>query len=131
MFFISKITRTEVCLSRSDFQSQNRPSPTRVPFTRVPFHEQFFSLNFQTQKQSSGYVRGFIAVSGYLIQPYESFNGKENERPSTLLPGMCLVTLCAHTELGGSLPSSVINSLSTGAPIKILQGISGVVTQRS
>jgi hypothetical protein len=83
----------------------------------------------ETQKQSKGYVRGFIAVSGYHVQPYESYAkaGKEAQRPAALQPDQCLVTLCAHTELGGSLPSSVINSLSTGAPIKVLTGISAVM----
>jgi hypothetical protein len=43
--------------------------------------------------------------------------------------GGCKVTLTAHTELGGILPSSVINMLSTTAPMKILTAINAVTTK--
>ena len=39
------------------------------------------------------------------------------------------VTLVAHTELGGSLPASVINMLSTQAPVKMLAAI-GVIVKK-
>lgn len=42
-------------------------------------------------------------------------------------PGSCKVTLTAHTELGGTLPSSVINMLSTAAPLKMMSAISEIV----
>ena len=67
-----------------------------------------------------GYVRGNICVSGYLIQPAECL-------PGDLRPGQCLLTLNAHTELGGTLPSSIINMLSTSAPMKIVQAIQQIV----
>lgn len=57
-----------------------------------------------------GFVRGFVQVSGYWIQPQPAENG-------------CKVTLLAHTELGGNLPATVINLLFVSAPLKIMQGI--------
>ena len=85
------------------------------------------SVNESVKPQTKSYVRGFIQTSGFYIQPYSSF--KEGEAPVGLEPGMCKVILCAHTELGGSLPSSVVNQLSTGAPVKILEGIKGVLSR--
>lgn len=63
--------------------------------------------------QQKGYVRGFIQVSGYHLIPTD--NGETD------------VVLCAHTELGGTLPSSVVNMLSTSAPVKMLQTIGDIV----
>jgi hypothetical protein len=37
------------------------------------------------------------------------------------------VTLIAHTELGGSLPASVINMLSTAAPLKMMATLASLV----
>ncbi len=81
--------------------------------------------------QAKGYVRGFVQVSGYLLEPYDE------TRPisvplscaikGVLSPGECKVTLLNHTELGGTLPSSVINALATGAPVKILQSLAALV----
>ena len=62
-----------------------------------------------------GYVRGFIQVSGYWLQPVQ-----EGSEITTV------VTLAAHTELGGTLPASVINMLSTSAPVKMLGTISEI-----
>jgi len=73
-------------------------------------------------KGSKGYVRGSIVTSGYLIEPIPSGD--------TGAGSACNVTLVAHTELGGSLPSSIINSLATGAPIKLLQGVAAVLGRR-
>ena len=87
-------------------------------------------------KASKGYVRGCIVTSGYLIEPIPSpssasatdanSTGKAEAGAHTA----CNVTLVAHTELGGSLPSSIINSLATGAPVKLLQGVAAVLGRR-
>eukprot|EP01035_Chromulina_nebulosa_P024607 gene24607-32049_t len=85
--------------------------------------------------QQKGYVRANIQISGYCIQPYSSdapvsvdLHGNVNGPPTTTLlsPGEFKVTLVAHTELGGSLPASVINMLSTQAPVKMLTAISEI-----
>ena len=64
------------------------------------------------------YVRGFIQLSGYLIQPHTAL-----PKGSGVPPGSCKITLTAHTELGGTLPVSVINMLSTNAPLKLLASV--------
>jgi hypothetical protein len=84
--------------------------------------------------QEKGYVRGFLQVSGYLLEPYSA------ERPVAmplscakdgfLAPGELKVTLLNHTELGGTLPASVINVLSTNAPMKILSTLAGIVCDK-
>lgn len=61
-------------------------------------------------------VRGNIQVSGYLIRPIDGSDGKT-----------CEVTLCAHSDLGGTLPIGIINMLSSAAPLKILSTISQLV----
>ena len=63
-------------------------------------------------------VRGNIQVSGYIIRPIDSPEGKE-----------CEVTLCAHSDLGGTLPIGIINMLSSAAPLKILSTISQLVSE--
>ena len=55
------------------------------------------------------YVRGNIVVSGYRLIPRAQ--------------GGCDVCLIAHTELGGTLPVSIINMLSATAPFKMLSAI--------
>jgi hypothetical protein len=81
--------------------------------------------------QQKGYVRGNIQISGYHIQPYQSsgekimFEGSNGH--AAIQPGECRVTLTAHTELGGTLPVSVINMLSTNAPMKILQSVADIM----
>jgi len=83
-----------------------------------------------------GYVRGSIQISGYFIEPYSASRAVTVELCSSLSapalstaisPGECKVTLVAHTELGGSLPASVINMLSTQAPVKMLAAIGDIV----
>jgi START domain len=72
--------------------------------------------------QVKGYVRGTIQLSGYWIQPHETLKGD----PS-VPPGHIKVTLTAHTELGGTLPVSVINMLATAAPLKLLSALGDLV----
>ncbi len=84
--------------------------------------------------QEKPYVRGFLQVSGYLLEPYNA--DKPVELPLScakdgfLSPGECKVTLLNHTDLGGTLPSSVINMLSTNAPLKILSSLSAIVAEK-
>lgn len=84
--------------------------------------------------QEKGYVRGFLQVSGFLLEPYRADRPVEVQlacATSGLLgPGECKVTLLNHTELGGTLPASVINVLSTNAPLKILSSLSAIVTTK-
>ena len=42
----------------------------------------------------------------------------------------CRVTLTAHTDLGGSLPPTVINMLSTAAPLKMMAAIADIVARK-
>lgn len=86
--------------------------------------------------QEKGYVRGFLQVSGYLLEPYNP--DKPVSLPlscacdsgGVLSPGECKVTLLNHTELGGTLPASVINVLSTNAPKEILGKLSDIVSTK-
>lgn len=80
--------------------------------------------------QQKNFVRGFINISGYWIQPAETLR-RENLADGEEMPppGTCKVTLTAHSELGGTLPSSVINMLSTAAPLKILSAISEICSR--
>lgn len=66
-----------------------------------------------------GFVRGNLLISGYVI---EAVPGR---------PESSRVTMCAHSDLGGQLPSSLINALSVNAPIKILTAISEVLRAKS
>jgi len=75
-----------------------------------------------------GYVRGILNISGYHIQPRAALDPSDPYY-ATCPVGGCKVTLTAHTELGGILPSSVINMLSTTAPMKILTAINAVTTK--
>jgi len=84
-------------------------------------------------KASKGYVRGCIVTSGYLIEPIPSASNTDANSTGKAGAGAhtaCNITLVAHTELGGSLPSSIINSLATGAPVKLLQGVAAVLGRR-
>ena len=73
---------------------------------------------------TEGYVRGRLQISGYYIQPYASLSDKD--RADVPQDG-CRVTLTAHSELGGTLPSSIINMLSTAAPMKILASVAKIL----
>ena len=70
--------------------------------------------------QQSGFVRGTVHISGYHVVPMVDENG----------PGLS-VTLCVHTDLGGTLPVGIINMLATSAPIKMLNTISQIARQES
>ena len=59
------------------------------------------------------YVRGNIVVSGYKLTPRTQ--------------GGCDLCLIAHTELGGTLPVSIINMLSATAPFKMLTAMKEIL----
>ena len=54
--------------------------------------------------------------------------GERGSRGGTECKG-CRVTLTAHTDLGGSLPPTVINMLSTAAPLKMMAAIADIVAR--
>lgn len=89
--------------------------------TRSPSHDNI-------EPESKGYVRGFCQISGYCLQPHSCFS--DENRPAGMGKDDIKITLCAHTELGGTLPTSVVNRLSTGAPVNILTAITGVVNNK-
>ena len=78
--------------------------------------------------QQRGYVRGFVNISGYFIQPKSVLQPTDPFFADCPADG-CKVTLTAHTELGGSLPASVINMLSTAAPMKMLTAIGDICSR--
>lgn len=69
-----------------------------------------------------GFVRGTVNISGYFIVPITS--------PDAISTGL-KVTLCLHTDLGGTLPVGIINMLATSAPIKMLTTINQIARQES
>ncbi len=75
--------------------------------------------------QQGSFVRGFLHISGYWIQPCESL-----KNDTAVLPGHCRVTLVAHTELGGTLPVSIINMLATSAPMKLLTAVEEIAKRK-
>jgi hypothetical protein len=58
------------------------------------------------------YVRGYSKISGALIRPINPHHG-----------GGCSVSLIGHSDLGGSLPSTIVNMLSVGLPVKMMKKI--------
>ena len=72
-----------------------------------------------------GYVRGGIAISGYQIQPCSLLDRDD----IFYQVSSCKVILIAHTDLGGNLPSTIINMLSTAAPLKMMDAISNIVSR--
>jgi hypothetical protein len=78
-----------------------------------------------------GYVRGQIVMSGYIIQPLECVDADDPIFTGFVgsKSGKSKLTLVAHTELGGNLPSSVINMLSCSAPVKIFTALEKVATK--
>ena len=72
-----------------------------------------------------GFVRGFVQISGFWIQPVETL--RDEPEAQVKYAGGCKLTLTAHTELGGTLPASVINLLSTSAPLKLLASVDQIL----
>lgn len=57
------------------------------------------------------HVRANMHISGYLIEQLDDGSSS------------CKVTLICHTNLGGSVPSALINTFSTSAPLKLMQNM--------
>ena len=70
--------------------------------------------------ESKGYTRGCMNVSGYLLKPVDpsAVDGSHTE---------CDVTLITHIDIGGTIPTSILNTLSTSAPIKLLTTVANIV----
>ena len=73
-------------------------------------------------KPQKNYVRGLIKISGYWICPCSSLSTDDpmykpvgsSSNPS------CKVTLIIHSDLGGYLPATVMNLLTTDSPQKMM-----------
>lgn len=61
------------------------------------------------------YVRGYLNISGYHIIPCHGDNEKG-----------CDIVMCAHSDLGGTLPVGIINMLAFAAPVKMLAAITAL-----
>ena len=91
------------------------------------------SLNDPNNSLKKGFIKGFMHVSGWHIQPFDKNHeilldhntGLNSGRQ--LLEGECKVTNIAHAELGGSVPASMVNMLSSSSPIKIIQKIKKMI----
>ena len=68
----------------------------------------------------NGYVRGKIHVSGYLVHPNDNQYG---------IDGGCTVTMVSHIDLGGNIPTSMLNMLSASAPLKLMRAIQAIVAR--
>ena len=97
------------------------PDGSIIVCTRSPDPD----LGEDIEGEANGYVRGRLQISGYYIQPYATL-----QQPGDVPSDGCKVTLTAHSELGGTLPSSIINMLSTAAPIKILASIAKILEKK-
>jgi len=97
------------------------PDGSIIVCTRSPDPD----LGEDIEGEANGYVRGRLQISGYYIQPYSTL-----QQPGDVPSDGCKVTLTAHSELGGTLPSSIINMLSTAAPIKILASIAKILEKK-
>jgi hypothetical protein len=64
-----------------------------------------------------GYVRGVLNISGYHVIPTPEGPGQQ---------WGCRIVMTAHSELGGSVPSGVINMLSSAAPLQVLAAITAL-----
>ena len=69
--------------------------------------------------KQKGYVRAIILISGYWIQPLACLSRNDplydegNDRA-------CKLTLAIHSDLGGYLPASLMNYVTTDTPLKTM-----------
>ena len=78
------------------------------------------SVNVTDVPPLEGYVRANIYVSGYVIEEVKETNGDV----------YCVVTLVAHADLAGFIPSSIINMLGTSSTVKVLKNLEKIVTTK-
>ncbi|CAM9416510.1 unnamed protein product [Scytosiphon promiscuus] len=57
-----------------------------------------------------GHVRGVVMLCGFLMVPRAREAG-----------GGCVITMIVHTDLGGNLPATILNRLSTSSPWRLVQ----------
>lgn len=76
-----------------------------------------------------GYVRGHIRISGYWIQPIrKKIKGQKMNR-SGQEEQQCKTTVVSHTDLGGNVPSYIVNMLVTNAFPNMLSTVSRVASE--
>uniref|UniRef100_K3WTW4 START domain-containing protein n=1 Tax=Globisporangium ultimum (strain ATCC 200006 / CBS 805.95 / DAOM BR144) TaxID=431595 RepID=K3WTW4_GLOUD len=75
------------------------------------------SLPLEGVQLTDGAVRGITVISGYIIEEVKSASGKP----------CCDVTLLAHADLAGYIPSKIVNLLGTSTTVKILANLQTVV----
>ena len=66
-----------------------------------------------------GYVRANNYISGYII---------EEKKDADQDVVYCVVTLVAHADLAGLIPSGIINVLGTSSTVKVLKNLEKIVT---
>lgn len=66
--------------------------------------------------KKKNYVRGNIIIAGYVIKRRDN--------------GGCDLSLIAHTELGGTLPSTIVNMYSSNAPYNMLNALSALLKNK-
>jgi hypothetical protein len=62
-------------------------------------------------KPQSSFVRAFVLSGGYLVKPIR--RRSESSSPE------CVLTFFAHSDLGGAIPSSIVNMLATQTPVQM------------
>ena len=67
-------------------------------------------------------------ITGYWIQPCHLLE-KNDPLYDPADTSSCKVTLVVHTDLGGTLPTWIINLLITEAPVKVLTKISVILEE--
>ena len=82
-------------------------------------------------KVQDDYVRGFVDITGYWIQPCHMLEKHDTLYDPANSSSNCKVTLVVHTDLGGTLPTWIINVLITEAPVKVLSKISAIFQEDS
>lgn len=82
-------------------------------------------------KVQDDYVRGFVDITGYWIQPCHTLEKHDPLYDPANTSSSCKVTLVVHTDLGGTLPTWIVNVLITEAPVKVLSKISVIFQEES
>lgn len=67
-------------------------------------------------EKDAQYVRATIIISGYVIKPCAN--------------NTCNLTVIVHTDLGGHIPATIINMVSTSAPLKLMNNIRNICNKK-
>lgn len=76
--------------------------------------------------EQPGYVRARLHISGFLIVPCALL---PDDPVAQTIPNGCMVSLAVHIDLGGSLPSGLLNMLTMNAPLRLFTRIKEVLAQ--